>query len=1068
VRCTDAFRFITAIFFLAVTLAVVQCADAAITITRTSSPIFYSDIGNGLSGGYVAYRITTDSAINDGWAQIGNFSGPNISLAPNETGLYHLGYVPAGSKMAYFYLKTSAVSTATESHTVSVYDGRPPGGSALGSSSFSLTQQNTIQANSNKVSSVVTGPATVAGLGSVVTLTVTGDTGNTGGTLSFTAATDPNWPASAYKLFKSVVNLPDNSVLTDQPYSAAYYGITGTYVAVYSFIAEGTVTAPAATNATGYILSGQQMKHTQVGGSAGAPPPPTVSPSTGNTVLLGNSVSYPPLAPGVGGKATFTLHLTNNGTSDVTLDDIVNTLPTAPGAASYLANSSTFNGSYLADPVVSGAQLTWSSSFVIPAGGSRDLVFVANIPGNTGTYTDSAIAHIGTTVIDTTYPTTDNAPAISTVTVAAVTVLYKSFSPSTIGAGKTSTLAFTISNSSDMPYQSGLAFTDTLPIGLTLSGTPATPQCGGTVSYSVNGAGASVISFTGGSIAANTASCTINTTVTGNTDGLYTNSYAGNNIGNLSSNMIGTGVNASLQVSAPTVGVVFAPSTINSNQTSTMMFTINNGTGYPNQSGLGFSESLPSGLVVVGSPTYSQGCSWTYAVATDNKSFSLSAGTMTAGTQNCTVTVPVAPTSSTATTYTNYPSNVGVSGSLINGVTNQQLVVTTTPTLKKVFNPQVIGVGLPSVMTFTINNSSGSTQSNLSFSDLFPGGLVVAGTPAVSLSSGCTSGSVYRYAGTTALQGGEPGIQVSNVAVAPNSSCTISVNVTSTTTGSYLNTWSSAGNSSVSNLSGLVYAESNMTTLNVVGVKLTKAFGDAILITGGTTPLTFTITNQQPDQPAQGGIRFTDNLPNGLTPTGTPTTQCGGTVSYSGNSIVFSGGSLAQNAAGCTITAYVTSTTPGPYTNSYPTNIGNLPTSGVDASGANATLNVYYPPALTVVSSASPASQQPGRTITYTVQVTNTGGPATNVIASDTISPYTSLVLDPFGNGTPFWFRDGTPSSNLYLAPGTPLYSVDGVTWSSTPSASSVYWKIPLQNTMNGAGSSGNPNFTIQFQGLVK
>jgi mucin-19 len=1069
--------------FLAVTLAVVECADAAVTITRTSSPTFYSDLGNGLAGGYVAYRISTDTAINDAWAQIGSFSGPRIGLGSYEPGLYHLGYLAPGSKMAYFYLKTSGVSTTAESHTVSVYDGKPPNGSALTSSVFSLTQQSTIQANSNKVSSVVTGPTNVAYVGSVITLTVTGDTGNTGGTLAFTAATEAGWPASSYRLYKSVINLPDNTVLNDQPYTAAYYGVSGTYVAVYSFVVQDTISTPAATNATGYILSGQQMKHTQTGGAAGNPAPPPVSTTSGNTVILSNTVSYPPLTPGVGGNATFTLHLTNTGSSDVTLDDIVNTLPSSPGAVSYVAGSTTYNGSAFPNPAISGSQLTWSGSFVIPAGGSSDLVFTARVPGNTGTYTDSAVAHVASVLIDSTYATTDNAPATSSVTVAATSILSKAFAPSTIGVGKPSTLTFTIANSPDLPPQSGLGFTDTLPAGLSLVGTPQAQQCGGTVSSSVNGSGAGVINFSGGTMAAGTASCTISATVTGTTDGLYTNSYDAGNLGNLAGGLNGTGAKASLQVSAPNVTMQFAPSTINSNQTSTLMFTISNGSGYPDQSGLGFGNTLPAGLVVLpGTPDLSPGCSWSYNVSANSTAFTLSSITMTAGTQSCMIMVPVGPTTNAVTTYTDLATSVSVSGNLVKKVTDQPLSVVSTPVLQKAFVPQVVGAGMPSVLTFTISNSSASTQSNISFSDLFPGGLVVANPPGVSFSSGCTSGSVYRYSSSNALVGGEPGIQVSNVAVAPNSSCTIKLNATSPTTGTYTNTWSSSGSSNLGSLTGLVYSDSAQTTLTVVGVKLTKAFGDpadpagirSVLITGRNTPLTFTITNEPTAKPAQSGIRFSDTLPLGLSLAGSPVTpQCGGTVSYSVNSsgagvINFTGGSLALNADSCSIATTVTSTTQGIYTNSYPANFSNLPASGVDASNANAVLNVWNPPSLVLGRWASPASLQPGRVITYTVQVTNSGGPATSVTPSDTMSPYTTLLLNTYGPGMPFRFQDGSPSSNLAL--GTPQYSQDGVTWTTTPPAngSVAYWRIPMLNTMNGASASGNPSFTLTFQAVVK
>src|SRR5258708_23658306 len=90
------------------------------------------------------------------------------------------------------------------------------------------------------------------------------------------------------------------------------------------------------------------------------------------------------------------------------MDDFQDTVP--PGAT-YVNNSSTFNGSAIVNPQISGQTLTWSAPFSIGAGASSSLVFQATLPATPGLYTNSAIAHIGSVVIDSTYSTSDNAPA---------------------------------------------------------------------------------------------------------------------------------------------------------------------------------------------------------------------------------------------------------------------------------------------------------------------------------------------------------------------------------------------------------------------------------------------------------------------------------------------------------------------------------------------------------------------------------------------------------------------------------------------------------------------------------
>src|SRR5262245_54286162 len=168
------------------------------TITRTSAPIFFNDFtptsGPPLTSEYASYQITNTDGVDyaDVWVTIGNFtaaSGPvAVTLATNGVGAINLGPLPKGAtKTAFFYLGSNANSiTATQTHTVSVFNGPPTSGSLLTSQNFSFTAnakedavQDTIAASANKVTSVVTGP-TPPVLGGIVTMTVTGETGTIG------------------------------------------------------------------------------------------------------------------------------------------------------------------------------------------------------------------------------------------------------------------------------------------------------------------------------------------------------------------------------------------------------------------------------------------------------------------------------------------------------------------------------------------------------------------------------------------------------------------------------------------------------------------------------------------------------------------------------------------------------------------------------------------------------------------------------------------------------------------------------------------------------------------------
>src|SRR5262249_53287803 len=135
------------------------------TITRTSASIFYNDLANNLTSAYASYQIINTDGVNyaDVWAAIGNFTAasgpPVVTLAASAI---DLGPLAAGqTKTAFFYLGSTAATNVTQTHTVSVFNGPPTSGSLLTSQNFSLTSvQDTIQSNSNKVTSVVVSPST--------------------------------------------------------------------------------------------------------------------------------------------------------------------------------------------------------------------------------------------------------------------------------------------------------------------------------------------------------------------------------------------------------------------------------------------------------------------------------------------------------------------------------------------------------------------------------------------------------------------------------------------------------------------------------------------------------------------------------------------------------------------------------------------------------------------------------------------------------------------------------------------------------------------------------------------
>lgn len=108
--------------------------------------------------------------------------------------------------------------------------------------------------------------------------------------------------------------------------------------------------------------------------------------------------------------------------------------------------------------------------------------------------------------------------------------LAKAFSPTAVGTGKPSALVFTATNSPGAPAQAGMGFTDALPAGLAVASPLAiSSTCGGTL---LGGGGAPLaagdgaIAFSGGTLPAGTASCTVSVAVSAAGVGSYVNGPA--------------------------------------------------------------------------------------------------------------------------------------------------------------------------------------------------------------------------------------------------------------------------------------------------------------------------------------------------------------------------------------------------------------------------------------------------------------------------------------------------------------------------------------------------------------
>lgn len=543
----------------------------------------------------------------------------------------------------------------------------------------------------------------------------------------------------------------------------------------------------------------------------------------------------------------------------------------------------------------------------------------------------------------------------------------KAFNPTAIATNTaTSTLTFTVTNPNPNQALSGIAFSDTFPSGLEVDATPTLSNgCSGTFTPAL-AAGQTSISYSGGSVGAGAGTtCTVSFKVKGTTDGAKANTT-----GAITATQTNTGVasnTATLNViNAPTFNKSFTPNSIPINTTSTLSFTItNNSPNFPLTS-VGFNDALPAGVEVAGTPNITGTCfGGTITANAAATSISLSGATLGVtggGSNSCTFSVDVKGT--TAGSKSNSVNLATNELGATSATANATLLVVAPPTISKAFSPTSIFVnGTFSQLTFTIHNpNSSGTLTGVGFSDPLPSGLQVDSTPGVTVTS--CGGSVN----TSSFTAGATTLNVSNAAVAVGTDCTIRVNIIGTTAGAKNNTTGAITSTEGGTNNGASGTAS--ATLNVfTAPQIAKSFGASFIPVGGTTTVTFTITNPAANPGALTTITFIDSLPSGMVVVNppVPTNTCSGSVTAVNGSgtISLGGASIATPGNTCQVQATVMATTAGVKNNSVTVSSGN----GGTGNTAMASITVANPP--TVSKAFSPALITPGGTSTLTITLTN-------------------------------------------------------------------------------------------------
>ena len=640
---------------------------------------------------------------------------------------------------------------------------------------------------------------------------------------------------------------------------------------------------------------------------------------------------------------TYTITVHNDGPSAtsglVTMQDMLPSGLTATGLSGTNWTCTPIGGG-IAGP----ATLTCTRSDALASGASYEPITLTV----TVTNANESLANTATVSGGGEMDTSDDTASDQTAVINAP-VISKSFSPTSIPQGGTSSLMFTINNPNTLTTLNGVAFSDTLPAGLSVADS-STSTCSGTLTIT---AATRTISLSGASIA-NSGSCMFNVPVGGTTAGDYTNTT-----GNVSSSNGGTGnfATANLSVvSAPGFSKSFSPTTIAQGATSTLTFTITNTNATATLTGVGFSDTLPVGLDVANSSTPT--CSGTLTTTAATRNISLAGASVAPGVP-CTFNVTV--TGTTAGVYTNTTGTVTSSNGGTGPTASAGITVVGGPMISKSFSPTTILVGSTSTLTFTITNSNTTTTlTGVGFSDQLPVGLSIADSAIMACSGTLTTTAATRT------------ILLSGATVAPGVPCTFNVTVTGSTEGNYTNT---TGNVTSTNGGTGNTASANLAVVSAPSIA--KAFNPTSIPQGSTSTLTFTITNPNTTTTLTG-VGFSDVLPAGLSVADSATPRCSGTLTTTAatRTISLSGASVAPGVP-CTFNVTVTGTTPGSYNNTTGNVTSNNGGTGNTASASVTVWEVNHPPTANNDTLSSVAEDSGPRTIlASTLTANDSPGPA--------------------------------------------------------------------------------------------
>lgn len=643
----------------------------------------------------------------------------------------------------------------------------------------------------------------------------------------------------------------------------------------------------------------------------------------------------------------------------------------------------------------------------------------------------------------------------------------KSFSPSTVNMGETSTVQIVLTNPNSGLSTDVTQLSENLPGNVVATGTVPTITGSGSCSSATASAsgtsGNTTITFTGLTLAANT-SCTVNWVVRGiaingasNSTAPASNTVPANSV--LNDRGLPQGAtSASLTVQAPlNPGKSFSPGTAAANQPVAMTVTLQNRSSSQTLSAVAFSDALPSGMSLLAtSVTGSAGCGGfsSFTPAGGATTFAVS-GITIAPSATCTLSASVTTNSDGGYTNTipfvDYTSNNPNVGTRQSGPASAGLTVFDQVTVNKsALDPRTSdGTGAGSVAPgnliryrLAINNYTSAVQSGLTATDPLPlsgaSQIVFLTAPAPTFSN-CGSPAIDSANGASSAQ--FSAISIPAGSNANPQTCTIDYYVRVQTTWpvgtTIVNGTASSPIAVTQGGPNLIQGgQPNTSTSTVAPFALAKAVGSASVFQGGSTTVTLTLTNNNyvdltSTSLLDSPIFNATGSPNQVTlaTPASPSTTCSGVPAYNAvagsTNFQVSGLNVPQRGS-CTVSFLVRGVVPGSnYLNTIPTTnvaatatINGTPATQNPVAPATATLTVNS--VLNVAKSFAPTAVSTNNGVSrVTVQISNLGSQSlTNVQVIDPLPSSLQLAPNPnpstsCGGPTSFTATAGAASATL-------------------------------------------------------